>query len=231
MTILDEILDTLDADAPVRLVEQGPRATAVWGQRLGIAYHFAPELRSRAVAGSARELTRLARSENVADASVGGAAVNSLVAPPPGLRDGNGFELLAAHGQGRDVALVGHFSFVERLRPLCRNLWVLELTPEEGDLPASEAPNVIPRAELVGITGSTLVNHTLDALLELARGREVVLLGPSTVLSPVFFDHGIHAVCGAVVEEVEPVLAGVRAGESFRENPGLRKLLWTRDGS
>lgn len=228
--ILDEILSTIERDAPVRLIECGERASAVWSQRLGLAYHFSPgEGAPELPAGiGARGLSRLALSPAPREASVGVAAMNSLVDPPPDLPEGNAYELIAARGAGRDVVLVGHFSFVEKLRQDVRNLWVLELVPEEGDLPASEAPNVIPRAELVAITGSTLVNHTLDELLALARGCEVILLGPSTIFSPVFFDHGISAVCGAVVEDAAEILRGVRTGTSFRETPGLRKLLWSR---
>jgi uncharacterized protein (DUF4213/DUF364 family) len=234
VTILDEILSTLAHDAPVRLVERGERATAVWGPRLGVAYHFPeqgkPPPAFHAGARGARELSLLARSRDPGEASIGVAAVNSLLDPPPGLPVGNAFELVAERGAGKDVALVGHFSFVEKLRAIVRNLWVLELAPEEGDLPASEAPRVLPRADLIAITGSTLVNHTLDGLLELARGRAVILLGASTVFSPVFFDHGIFAVCGAVVDDPESVLRGVRSGLSFRQTAGLRKLLWTVGG-
>ncbi|RPJ85231.1 MAG: hypothetical protein EHM13_01745, partial [Acidobacteria bacterium] len=72
------------------------------------------------------------------------------------------------------------------------------------------------------ITGSTLVNHTLDGLLALASpGAFVILMGPSTPLSPVLFDHGVHVVAGAVIEDEAVAIPALTQGASFRRLPGL----------
>ena len=39
----------------------------------------------------------------------------------------------------------------------------------EGDLPEAEEENLIPQADVVGITGTAFTNHTLDYLLELCN--------------------------------------------------------------
>jgi uncharacterized protein (DUF4213/DUF364 family) len=127
--------------------------------------------------------------------------------------------------------VVGHFPFVEALRRRARHLTVLELSPREGDLPAAAAADEIPAADLVAITGTSLVNHTLDALLELARGKPVLLLGPSTPLSPLLFERGIWALCGSLAADPVAVLAWVRAGLSFRHCPGLRRVVLRRGSS
>ena len=235
MPILDDILSTVQDDAPVHEVRSGPRASLVQSRAVGLAYRHrvepgrslpAPRLPERTSVG---ELARLAGSDHPVEASVGVAAINASLRPDAAsLDDGNGYQLVVERGAGRDVTLVGHFSFVERLRSEVRNLWVLELQPEEGDLPACEAERVIPRSEVVAITGSTLVNHTLDDLLALARGRHVILLGASTVFSPVLFDYGVSAVCGAVVHDVEEVKRCVSAGVNFRHSTGIRKMIWRR---
>jgi uncharacterized protein (DUF4213/DUF364 family) len=164
---------------------------------------------------------------------VGVAAINSLVQPDLGaLREGNAYELILDHGEGRDVTVVGHFPFVERLRPRCRNLWVLELVPQEGDLPAGSAAEHIPRSDLVAITSTALVNHTLQQLLELAsqeRRPYVILLGPSTPLTPILFDHGIHALGGSIADRPEQALRHVSEGVCFRFVAGLRHVLMTRE--
>ena len=236
MAIISDILSSIHNDATVSDLRVCVRATAVWSRRLGLAYTF-PRIhrghtaegqrRPRRLSGlSARQLAELARSSDLLDASVGLAAINSLLEPDPNrLSDGNAFDLVVAHGEGKDVTVVGHFPFVERLREKARNLWVLELSPKEGDLPASEASNVIPRSDVVAITGTTLINHTLDSLLELARGRLVVLLGPSTPLSPVLFDHGVYAVGGCLVEDPGSTLRCVSEGASFRHTEGIRYVL------
>ncbi|HEX9012638.1 MAG TPA: DUF364 domain-containing protein, partial [Anaerolineaceae bacterium] len=101
-------------------------------------------------------------------------------------------------------------------------LWVLELRPREGDLPSEEAPRILPRADAVIITAMTLMNGTFDGLIGLCRhGARVLLVGPSTPLSPLLFDFGVTALCGAEVVEVETALRGVSEGANFHQLRGL----------
>jgi uncharacterized protein len=168
---------------------------------------------------SGRELAGLAFSDQPTLASVGTAAINALLPRNPHLwREDNAEEVLARCGQDKRVALVGHFPFVPRLRPLVGDLQVLELLPREGDLPASAAPDILPHAEVVAITGMTLANHTLDGLLALCDPKaQVMVLGPSTPLSPVLFAHGINIISGAVVTAIEPVVHILSQGGNFRQ--------------
>ena len=55
-----------------------------------------------------------------------------------------------------------------------------------------------------------------------------MLVGPTTPLSPILFDHGIHVLAGAVVTDLEPVLAAVSQGASFRQIPGVKRVLLRR---
>jgi uncharacterized protein len=235
LPILEEILATLADESPVRDVVIGPRSSLVEGASVGVAYRHRdgadaplpppPPWREASV----ERLARLALSLDPVEASVGVAAVNAAIQPAPDeLEEGNGYQLVLEKGAGRDVTLVGHFSFVERLREKARTLYVLELNPGEGDIEAARAPEVIPRSDVVAITGSTLVNHTLEDLLALARGRHVILLGPSTIFSTVLFDHGVSSICGAVVRDVAEVKRVVGEGVDFRSSTGIRKVIWRR---
>jgi uncharacterized protein len=231
--ILDEIIASIRDDAPVEEVQTGSRSSLVRGSGVGLAYRHkqtADEPAARwSKDTSVCQLALLARSSHPVEASIGIAAINSAIRPDPSvIEDGNGRELILEHGAGRDVTLVGHFDFVDELREKVRNLWVLELHPEQGDLPASEAPRVIPRSDVVAITGSSLVNHTLGELLDLARGRYVILLGASTIFSPLLFDCGVAAICGAVVQDLDEVRRCVLGGIGFRHSTGIRKVIWRR---
>ena len=105
---------------------------------------------------------------------------------------------------------------------------MIELDPSERDYPAEAAADLIPQADVVALTGSALINHTLDRLLSLCRpDAEVMILGPSTPLSPLLFSHGARILCGAVVVDEPGVLHTVSQGASFQQVAGVRLLAMT----
>lgn len=172
------------------------------------------------------------QAASLTEASIGMAAVNALlpVTAQPGA-DINAAEVIAQHGAGKRVALVGHFPFVDALRPRVGALSVLELRPRGDDLPAAAAPEVIPQADVLALTGTTLINGTFDGLMGLRRPDAlVIVLGPSTPLSPLLFDHGVHVISGAVVENIDAVVAAVRQGANFRQvhRAGVRLVTMQR---
>lgn len=185
---------------------------------------------------SGRELAELAfEVDRPTLASVGVAAINSLLpTPPPELWDeGNAEHVIAAHGADKRVVIVGHFPFVPRLKSKVGELIVLDRHPREGDLPAEAAPQVVPEAEVIAITGMTLVNHTMENLLELCSPQSlVVILGPSTPLSQVLFDYGVDMLCGSLVTDNESVLRAVSQGANFRQvhHAGVRLVTVVRSG-
>jgi uncharacterized protein (DUF4213/DUF364 family) len=109
------------------------------------------------------------------------------------------------------------------------DLRVIDLEPADGEFPATAADVLVPSADVVGITGSTLINHTLDGVLSLCRpGAFVALVGPSAPFSPVVFDFGVSAVAGAQVLDEEAALGAVGQGASFRNVPGVRRAVLLR---
>ncbi len=165
------------------------------------------------------ELATMARSTRPPASSIGIATINALLPPHPEVwEDVNAEEVIARHGAGKNVALVGHFPFIPRLRERVGQLWVLEQKPGGEDLPAEAAQSVIPQADVVAITGTTLINHTFQSLLALCPpAAHVLVLGPSTPLSPVLFRHGVDLISGAVIENIPAVLAAVSQGANFRQ--------------
>jgi uncharacterized protein (DUF4213/DUF364 family) len=180
------------------------------------------------------ELAALTQSEQPTLVSIGMATVNALIPhQPDSWVDLNAEDVIASHGVGQSVALIGHFPFVERLHGKVGQLTVLELNPQPGDLAAAAAPEVLPEAQVVAISGMTLLNHTLDGLLELcAPDALVILLGPSVPLDPVLFQRGVDILCGSIVISVDGVLAAVRQGANFRQvhRAGVRLVTITKPG-
>lgn len=63
---------------------------------------------------------------------------------------------------------------------------------------------------------TTLINHTLPTLLALCRkGSVKMLLGPTTPMSMVLFDHGIDVLSGSMVIDKDVVLKHVSEGSDF----------------
>jgi len=168
---------------------------------------------------SGLELAALIRRDEPALRSVGVAALNALLPrQPDDWVDRNAGEVIAQHGANKEVVLVGHFPFIPRLRERVGRLHVLEQDPGPDELPAGAAEDVMPRADVAAITSMTLINQTLEDLLGLCRpDARVILLGPSTPLSPVLFDHGVDLLCGSIVTGIEPVLRTVGQGGVFRQ--------------
>jgi len=179
---------------------------------------------------TARELAEYARSDNPLEASIGVAAINSLLEVDERQAvELNAGDLLASRGQGKNIALVGHFPFIPKLRQAAGHLWVIEQHPSEGEYPAEAAADLIPQAQVVALTGSSLINHTLDHLLSLCKPDAlVVLLGPSTPLSPVLFAHGASLLSGTLVVDEDAVLRTVAHGAMFQQVEGVRLLTIAR---
>ena len=177
----------------------------------------------------------LSRSDSPTLVSVGMAAINALLPRQPDRWvEQNAEHLIAEHGAGKPVALVGHFPFVDRLRDRVGELTVLELNPKPGDLPVSEAGRVIPEARVVALTGMSLLNRTLEGLLSLcAPDALVILLGPSVPLHDCLFDRGVDVLCGSVVIEIDQVLSAVRQGANFHQvhQAGVRLVTMARTGA
>ncbi len=180
--------------------------------------------------GDVGGLLRLAGSESLMERCLAFAALNaSLPVDLAACVELNAEALLLERARNARVALVGHFPFVPRLRDAAGHLDVLELHPQPGDLPADAAGDVIPLADVVAITGMTIVNGTFDGLVRLTKaGAFVIVLGASTPLSAILFEYGVHAVSGTVIDDGPAALRAVSEGANFRQIRGKRLLTMLR---
>jgi uncharacterized protein (DUF4213/DUF364 family) len=171
----------------------------------------------------ALELARYAQSDNLLEASIGMATINSLIdIDETKCSVENAFDVMAQKGRGKDVAIVGHFPFTPKLKDIARKLWVIEQRPRGEDLPAEAAREILPQADVVGLTGTSLINHSFERLMKLCSGKFVVMVGPTSPLSPILFDYGVDVISGVIVAEPEKMLRCITEGAMFKQIEGLR---------
>ena len=242
MNLLEDLISTLDFDTVVRDIRQGVFHTAVLSRHCGLSATLPMDAMRQDAAlvrepgfllsKSPRELAGLAHSKSILEAAIGMATINSLLTIDEGsVIELNAADLILEKGEGRTVAIVGHFPFVPKVREKAKALWVIEKNPKEGDLPESEGDQRIRQADVVAITGAALVNHTLDRMLQLCNPRAfVILLGPTVPLSPVLFEYGVDALSGTRVADPDLALLCVSQGANFRQIPGARRLTMMKPG-
>jgi uncharacterized protein (DUF4213/DUF364 family) len=240
MRILTELIESLSGkDHPVKEVLTGAYWTGVVSRGGGLASTFRdeghPHKKGVREIGQLTEKTALhlaqyALSDYPMEASIGMAAINSLIEiDDRGCVEKNAAQILLEKGEGKDMAVVGHFPFIPRLRERARNLWVFEQRPREGDLRPEDASRILPRCEVIGITGTSFINHTLEELLRWSEGKFVLLIGPTTPMTPLLFDYGIHGLSGTIVVDPREVFRFISQGATYQEIRGVRRVTMLRE--
>ncbi len=241
--LTDEILERLPeaaADRRAADIRIGLGYTAVKSEdgRCGLAYTLhegdyescCVVPRAGTLAGrSILELAEYLKSPDTTACAIGLAAANAVIAAPAEAAESDILDLLPA-GTEDSVGMVGFFGpLVGPLRKRAGTLHIFERKPipEAGVLPESAARELLPACHVVILSATTLLNHTIDGLLELCRSaREIALLGPSTPFLPeVFQRHGITILSGLEVVEADPILRIVSEGGGTRQfGRAVRKL-------
>jgi hypothetical protein len=241
MNILQELLESLEIDVPVTAGVVGSHLMAVASQRLGLAAHLHGKGQSEAVVTEegvetligrrARDLAHWLLEDHWGRAGVGMAALNSVVKIDyQALIEVNAKQIVAHRATGKNLMVVGHFPFIGQLRSKVRNLWVMEKEPRSGELSEEEGYQALAEADVVAITGSSLINHTFDRIMANCKpGSFKIMLGPSTPLSTILLDCGLDVIGGALVEERSAVLSMVEKGAAFRQLQGVRTVVMAKD--
>ena len=239
MKILDDLLSTLRGDSVIKEVHSCAFWTAVVSRRCGLSSTFRGDHPHHGMVqdvGNLRgkpaiELAHYAKSDNMLEASIGMAAVNSMLdINESRCVTKNALDILMEKGRGKNVVVVGHFPWVPTLKEVAGKFWVLEQRPQDGDLPAEAADDILPQADVVAITGTSFINHTMDGLLKLCRDSFIVLVGPTSPLTPVLFDWGIDVISGTIVDEPEITIRAISEGAIFRQVKGIRMVNMVKDG-
>ena len=229
--IINEILESVNEPLKGRTVEEvilglGYTAVKLDDGSCGLAATLRDEIAEccslveragQLSGGEAHSLGELALSTDVLESAVGLATINAVlnrdiksnVAPP--------VEALEI-GKDNIVGIIGYIEpLIEPVRQRCNKLYIFERRPPAKEFVYQDwAANVLlPQCDIAIISGTTLINKTIDHLLELCRGK-VAIIGPSTPLSPVLKKHGVSFAFGSIVKEPSKVLKILTQGGGMR---------------
>ena len=113
--------------------------------------------------------------------------------------------------------MVGEFGpILADVRKKTDSIYVFEqdVSGDSSLYPSDAIPQHLPKCDVVVVTATSLINHTLDTVLSCCRdARQVCLVGPSTPLCPeVLGQYNVHLLAGSVVTEPALILETVQPG-------------------
>jgi uncharacterized protein (DUF4213/DUF364 family) len=132
------------------------------------------------------------------------------------------FDYFLPQLQGKKVVVIGHYPNIEQYQDLMQ-LTVLERQPTGEDLPDAACEFLLPEADWVFLTASSIPNKTFPRLAELATNAKTVLMGATTPWLPQFHEFGIDYLAGVEVINAEALYQTASQGGGVKIfNQGLR---------
>ncbi len=231
MKIVDELLESVSAhDCEVKKVCVGLHWTVVVSRYAGMSHTYKTNRKveltqsGSLVGKSALELANRLKSWEPLEASLGLAALNSLMEPSGD--PGNANEYILGASSGKTATVIGRFPFNQHLASIAREAYFLEMEPGKDELPSPAAEEVIPRSDIVVISATALINKTLPRLLELAHHKDCIVLGPSTPMNRVLFNFGASILAGVRIVDIDALISCIMQGaKAFKRLYGVEAVM------
>ncbi|MDD5091361.1 MAG: DUF364 domain-containing protein [Candidatus Wallbacteria bacterium] len=170
----------------------------------------------------------LLQSDNPLRAAAGMACLNSALPVPDQLFECNAIDPFAEVVKTAPSCFIGRFQEGVDWRDAGYPVDIVEFDPGPGDIHWNKADEVLGKAEIVFITGQTLMNGTFDQVISRTPHAKIrVLMGPSVPLTPALFSSGIHVVGSTLVVDSESAFGYfLRGGGSVTHAPdgSLKKV-------
>jgi uncharacterized protein len=132
------------------------------------------------------------------------------------------FEYFLPQLSGKKVVVIGRYPGIERYQDQIA-IKILEKQPGIGDYPDAACEYLIPEADWVFLTASSIPNKTFPRLAELATHAKTVLMGPTTPWLPQLHEFGIDYLAGVEVTDPETLYRTIAEGGGKRIfSKGLR---------
>lgn len=201
-------------------------------QASGLA--MSPEVSTRTLPWSgslagrpALELADWIKSWQPHEASIGMAAINTLLNAANPMQDAATplfpqgpanlavFEHFRPQLAGKRVVVVGRYPGLSALEAEME-LTVVERKPDANDLPDPALEYLLPQADWVFLTATSLVNKTFPRLAELSAQAQLVLMGPTAPWWAGLRDYGVDYLAGVITQDDDTLSTTVAEGGGTR---------------
>jgi uncharacterized protein (DUF4213/DUF364 family) len=181
---------------------------------------------------SVSEILKYALDSNVLKSAIGVAALNALSqlvfesedgAEYQIIKDADGFDLLEIKPD-ETVTLIGAFGpYIRRLKIMGNSFYIIEKNPQtlrtdemKYFKPVSEMSSAFGKSDAIIITGTAIVNHTIDSILSsITDGKRTAIIGPTASMIPdAFFKKGVHVMAGVRIVDTDDMIKILKQGGS-----------------
>ncbi len=137
--------------------------------------------------------TEYLASNDVLRIAVGMACLKCVIPQVPAFSGSSAMDQFSEETKIRPSCFIGHFHEAQIWRDEGRPVSIIELMPRDGDIHWDDSHAVLAKAELVFMTGLTLVNRTFGEVVRRTPNAAVrVIMGPTVPLTPRLFQLGLH---------------------------------------
>jgi uncharacterized protein (DUF4213/DUF364 family) len=178
------------------------------------------------------EILRYSLDPNVLRSAIGVATLNALSQliieskhgmEYPIVKDTDGFDLLKIQ-PAETASLVGAFGpYIRRLKIMGNSFFIVErntqtLRPDEMKYykPESEMSFALKESDAVIVTGTAIVNHSIDTILSfVSHDKRTAIIGPTASMIPdAFFGRGVNVMAGVKIVEPDLMIKILKQGGS-----------------
>jgi uncharacterized protein len=132
-------------------------------------------------------------ANDVLKIAVGMACLKCVIPLVSEFSESSAFAPFSEETKTRSSCFIGHFQEAATWREEGRPVSIVELLPKPGDIHWDDSHQVLSQAEIVFMTGLTLVNGTFGEVVRRTPGAKIrVIMGPTVPLTPVLFNLGLH---------------------------------------
>jgi uncharacterized protein (DUF4213/DUF364 family) len=178
------------------------------------------------------EILKYSLDPNVLKSAIGVATLNALsqliIESEDGteyqvVKDKDGFDLLEIQPD-EAVTLIGAFGpYIRRLKMMGNPFYIVEKNPQtlrsdeikyyRSD---SEMAATLGKSNVVIITGTAIVNHTIDSILySITNGKRTAIIGPTASMVPdAFFKRSVNVMAGVRILDAEGMIKILKQGGS-----------------